>query len=536
MMRFIFTVALLTAGVLSAAISGLPARVAAETGSPVAGGTLIYGRGMDAVGLDPAHESDGESFKICDNVYECLVRFADDGTDVEPQLATSWTTSPDGKTWTFHLRRDVKFHCGHDFSADAVAYSIERQWGAREPRHEHYGVGGPYPFWGYLGMDDVLQSIDVLDPTTVRFQLSEPSAPFLSNLACNFAAIVCPHTATERGEEFFRHPCGTGPYRMTEWKRSEMITLEKFEDYWDYPPYLDRIVFRSIPDNSTRFFELLSGSIHMMDGIPPDDTSAIEGNRALKLLGAPGMNVAYLAMNLDHKPFDDPRVRRAVSHAIDKNAIVEGLYAGLAEIAVGPVPPNVFGAKPGLSDYDLDLDLARELLAEAGYPEGFETTLWAMSGPRPYMPQPVRLAQVLQSNLAAIGIHAKIVTYEWGTYLDRVHRGHHDMALLGWQADNGDPDNFLFVHFDKSAAVPPAGNIAFYRDERVHELLVGGQRTVDPELRLPLYHEAQELIHRDAPWVPLVHTMELAAMRHEVSGYRLHPTGRVLLSRVWLAR
>jgi peptide/nickel transport system substrate-binding protein len=274
----------------------------------------------------------------------------------------------------------------------------------------------------------------------------------------------------------------------------------------------------------------------MMDGIPPDDVAAIEKNRSLKLLGAPGMNVGYMAMNMDHEPFDNPVVRRAVAHAIDKKAIVEGLYANLADVAVGPVPPNVFGAHLGLSDLDYDQDLSRQLLEEAGYPQGFETTLWAMSGPRPYMPQPVRLAQVIQADLAAVGIHAKIVTFEWGTYLDRVHRGHHDLALLGWQADNGDPDNFLFVHFDKSAAVPPAGNIAFYRDERVHQLLVRGQQTVVPEQRLPIYQEAQEIIHRDAPWVPLVHVMELAAMRREVTGYRLHPTGRVLLTRVSVAR
>jgi peptide/nickel transport system substrate-binding protein len=299
---------------------------------------------------------------------------------------------------------------------------------------------------------------------------------------------------------------------------------------------LDRVVFRSIPENSTRFFELLSGSIQMMDGIPPDDVAAIERNRWLKLEGAPGMNVAYLAMNTEHEPFGSELVRRAVNHAIDKRAIATGMYAGLAEVAVGPLPPNVFGADPEAADYVFDQALARDLLREAGYPDGFETTLWTMSGPRPYMPQPMRVAQVIQADLAAIGVHARIVSYEWGTYLDRVHRGHHDLALLGWQADNGDPDNFLFVHFDKSAAVPPAGNIAFYRNERVHELLVQGQQTVNAVDRLPLYYEAQKIIHDDAPWVPLVHTMELAAMQRSVTGYVLHPTGRVLLSRVFLSK
>lgn len=507
----------------------------AQDSAPTPGGTLIYGRGMDAVGLDPAHESDGESFKICDNVYEGLVRFSDVDTEVEPCLATSWQTSDDGREWTFHLRPGVTFHCGDPLDAEAVAYTMQRQWGALEPRHPDYGVGGPYPFWGYLGMDDALAAVEVLDPTTVRFRLNEPTAPFLSNLACNFAAIVCPKDAREMGQEFFRNPCGTGPYRFVEWRRAEQIELARFDEYWGFPAYLDRVIFRSIPENSTRFFELLSGSIQMMDGIPPDDVQAIRKNRSLKLLGEPGMNVAYMAMNLDHAPFDNVLVRRAVSHAVDKESIVSGLYAGLADVALGPVPPNVFGADPNAQEYTYDQDLARELLAEAGYPQGFETTLWVMSGPRPYMPQPLRLAQVIQADLAAVGIHARLVSYEWGTYLDRVHRGHHDLALLGWQADNGDPDNFLFVHFDKSAAVPPAGNISFYRDERVHELLLNGQRTVVPAERLPIYVEAQELIHRDAPWVPLVHTMELAAMRQVVNGYRLHPTGRVLLSRVWMA-
>ncbi|MBZ0269285.1 ABC transporter substrate-binding protein [bacterium] len=524
----------LTCAATVALLLALPGTASAQAGVPTPGGTLIYGRGMDAVGLDPAHESDGESFKVCDNLYEGLVRFADDGTKVEPALATSWQTTADGRTWTFRLREGVTFHCGDPLDAAAVVYTFERQWGAAPERHPDYGVGGPYPFWGYLGMDDILESVEAVEPGAVRFRLKEPSAPFLSNLACNFATIVCPSDAHEHGQEFFRNPCGTGPFRFVAWKRADRIELARYYGYWGFAPYLEGIVFRSIPENSTRFFELLSGSIQMMDGIPPDDVQAIRKNRSLKLLGEPGMNIAYLAMNLDHEPLGNVLVRRAVAHAIDRNAIVDGLYAGLADAALGPVPPNVFGADPEPEDYPYDQERARALLAEAGYPEGFETTLWAMSGPRPYMPQPLRLAQVIQADLAAVGIHARIVSYEWGTYLDRVHRGHHDMALLGWQADNGDPDNFLFVHFDKSAALPPAGNISFYRDEQVHELLVQGQRTVDPAARVPLYVEAQRIIHRDAPWVPLVHTMELSAMRRGVDGYRLHPTGRVLLSRTWM--
>ncbi|MDP6530013.1 MAG: ABC transporter substrate-binding protein, partial [Gemmatimonadota bacterium] len=430
---------------------------------PQSGGTLIYGRGMDSVGLDPAHESDGESFKVCDNLFETLVRFAGSGTEIEPALAESWTVSEDGLRWEFQIRQGVRFHCGRRFDARAVLYSLERQWSARQPLHSDHGLGGPYPFWGYLGIDEILETIDSPAPGVVRFVLKEPSAPFLSNLACNFAAMVCSEDAHAAGEDFFRHPCGTGPFRFESWDRAETVVLRRNEEYWDHPPYLDRVVFRCLPENSTRFFELLAGSLHMMDGVPPDDVPAIRSNRALKLLGEPGMNVAYLAMNMDHSPFGDVRVRRAVNHAVDRAAIVRGLYGHLAVVADGPVPPNVFAAHPDPPSYEYAPERARELLVEAGYPDGFETTLWVMSGPRPYMPQPPRIAQAIQANLAGIGIRAKIVTFEWGTYLDRVHRGHHDMALLGWQADNGDPDNFLFTHFDPSAAVAPAGNIAFYR-------------------------------------------------------------------------
>ena len=517
----------------AAIVAGAEAGPAPEA-IPVRGGTLVYGRGPDTVGLDPAHESDGESFKVCDNLYEGLVRFADDGTAIEPALADTWEAAADGRTWVFHLRPGVTFHCGRPVDAAAVEYSLARQWSARKPRAADFEVGGPYPFWGYLGLDSVLESIDVVDPRTIRFRLTEPNAPFLANLACNFAAIVCPTHAHERGADFFRDPCGTGPFRFVSWAPGDSLVLARWDGYWSRSAYLDRIVFRSVPDNATRFFDLISGSLHMMDGLPPDDVAAIESDPSLELAKEPGMNVAYLAMNMDHAPFGDVQVRRALCHAIDKDRIVKSLYENLAQPAKGPLPPNVFGADPDLVDYTYDPALARELLAQAGYPDGFETTLWTMTAPRPYMPQPLALAQALQADLAGVGIRTKIVSFAWEAYLDHLHRGHHDLALLGWQSDNGDPDNFLFVHFDRTSAEPPAGNIAFYRDERVHELLREGRVATAPAERLRIYGEVQQLVHRDAPWVPLVHTMEMAALRANVRDFRLHPTGRVLLSRVWL--
>jgi peptide/nickel transport system substrate-binding protein len=497
--------------------------------------TLVYGRGMDSLGLDPAHESDGESFKVCDNLYETLVRFEDGGTGVEPHLAEKWSISKDGRDWEFTLRKGVQFHCGEPLNAAAVAYSLERQWGTRQPLHPAHGVGGPYPVWGYLGLDEVIEKVKVEGERKIRFRLREPCAPLLSHLASNFAAIVCPKDADRAGEDFFRQPCGTGPFQLVSWVPAESITLSRFEKYWGKAPRLDRVVFRSVPESSERFFELISGKIDVMDGIPPRDMKALQADPSIEVLGEPGMNVAYLAMNLEHEPFENELVRRAINHAVDKKEIVASVYGGLAIEAQGPLPPTVFAALPEPESYPHNPELAKSLLAEAGYPEGFETTLWTMANPRPYMPEPLRVAQSIQTQLAQVGVRAKIVSYDWGDYLDRIHRGHHDLALLGWQADSGDPDNFLYVHFDKTSAEPPAGNIAFYRGERVHELLLDGRRAMDPKDRLRVYREAQEIIHRDAPWVPLVHTKELAAHRKTVQGFRLHPTGRVLLASVWNA-
>jgi peptide/nickel transport system substrate-binding protein len=245
----------------------------------------------------------------------------------------------------------------------------------------------------------------------------------------------------------------------------------------------------------------------------------------LKLLSQAGMNVGYLAMNMDRPPFHLLKVRRAVNQAINKQALVDNLYQGLALPAVNPIPPTLWSYNESVEGYVYDPDEARRLLAEAGYPQGFKTTLWAMPVPRPYMPQPMKIAEAIQADLKRVGIQAEIVTFEWGTYLDKVQRGQHDMALLGWTGDNGDPDNFLYVLLDKNATAFPANNIAFYRSGPLHELLVDAQREVDPERRTDLYRKAQEIVHEDAPWVPLVHAAQTAALRTRVEGFQLHPTG-----------
>jgi len=262
-----------------------------------------------------------------------------------------------------------------------------------------------------------------------------------------------------------------------------------------------------------------------MDNLVPDFMPSIESDERLQLLSQPGMNVGYLAMNMDKNPFQKVAVRRAINHAVNKQSLVDNLYQGLALPAVNPIPPTLWGYNRDIAGYEYNPDKARQLLKEAGFPNGFKTTLWAMPVPRPYMPQPMKIAQAIQADLHAVGIEAELVTFEWGTYLDKVQRGQHDMALLGWTGDNGDPDNFLYVLLDKSAAELPANNIAFYRSDPLHEILVAAQLESDIQRRTDLYLKAQEIVFEDAPWVPLVHAAQTAAFKKIVKGFQLHPTG-----------
>jgi peptide/nickel transport system substrate-binding protein len=484
--------------------------------------TLVFGRGGDSVGLDPALETDGESFKVCDNIYETLVRFRREDTQVEPCLAERWNVSEDLLTWTFHLRQGVSFHDGTQLDADAVVFSLARQF---QPEHPYHRVEGAFQYWNSMSMSEIVRNVRKLDDYTVAIDLFRPNAPFLSNLAMNFCAIVSPAAVRKHGPDYPRHPVGTGPFQFVDWIKDDRIVLERNAAYWGTPPKLKRLVFQSIPENSVRLIALSQGSIDGMDNLVPDFVGSISSNPKLRLLSQPGMNVGYLAMNMDRQPFHLLKVRQAINHAVNKQSLVDNLYQGLGVPAVNPIPPTMWGYREETEGYAHDPGLARRLLSEAGYPNGFKTTLWAMPVPRPYMPQPLKIAQAIQADLQAVGIEAEIVSFEWGTYLDKVQRGQHDMALLGWTGDNGDPDNFLYVLLDKSATQFPANNIAFYRSEPLHEILVAAQLEVDTDRRAALYREAQEIVHQDAPWVPLVHSAQTAAFGRDVQGFSLHPTG-----------
>ncbi|MGE5703032.1 MAG: ABC transporter substrate-binding protein [Clostridia bacterium] len=508
--------------------SSQPAQPATPATEPAKEGPkqLIIGRGGDSVGLDPIQTDDGESSKVTMNVLETLVKYEPTNTNVQPGLAESWEVSPDGLTYTFKLRQGVKFHDGTDFNAEAVVWNFERWADKSHPFHNKDGyVYYNDMFGGYKGdKDHSIASVKAVDPYTVEFKLNRPVAPFLNNLGMYCFAISSPTAVQKFGDKYIENPVGTGPFKFVEWKRNDSITLEKNPDYWNKGlPKLDKLVFKVIPDNSARLTALNSGEIDMMDGLNPDDAQSVKDNKDLQIFLRPGMNVGFLGFNMEKKPFDNPKVREAIAYAINKPALIEAFFAGLGEPAVNPMPSSVWGYNDQIKDREFNLEKAKQLLAEAGFPNGFKSKFWAMPVPRPYMPDGQKIAEAIQQDLKKIGIETEIVSMEWATYLEKTKNGEQEMYLLGWIGDNGDPDNFLYVLLDKNNI--GSGNRSRYANEEVHKLLIAAQSEPSQEKRSEMYKKAQELIFNDIPIVPLAHATPPIAGKANITGYVPHPTG-----------
>lgn len=478
---------------------------------------LVFGRGGDSVSLDPAAVTDGESIKVTQNIFETLLEFSEQDTSVKAGLAKEWEVSEDGLTYTFKLQEGVKFHDGTDFNAEAVVKNFER-WSA----------GAKDAFYYYNSMfraedQDLITSVEATDEKTVVITLARPQAPFLKNIAMAAFGIASPTAFEENPDAFGDNPVGTGPFKFVEWKRNHSITVEKNAEYWQEGlPKLDKIIFRSIPDNSARLNALTTGEIDLADGINPSDAQQIKDNADLQLIERPSMNIGYLGLTATRAPFDNKLVRQAVNYAIDKQALVDAFYEGYANVAVNPMPPSVSGYNDEVTGYEYNPEKAKELLAEAGY-DGKEIELWAMPVPRPYMPDGQKIAEAIQKNLADVGIPAKIVTFEWATYLDKASKGEADAFLLGWTGDNGDADNFLYALLDEDNI--GSNNYSYYKNDEVHNLLIAAQSEVEEEKRNELYKQAQVIINEDAPWVNLAHSTPLLAAKKSVTGFVPHPTG-----------
>ena len=366
----------------------------------------------------------------------------------------------------------------------------------------------------------LLSSLTALDASTIRFTLTRPDAAFLEKLAYPAFGISSPANIKKYngGGDLIRNPVGTGPFRFEKWMPGDYITLKHNENYWGEKAKLDTLTYRVIKEAPARFLELKAGTIDGVDNLSPDDIAAAQADPNLAVYSRPPFNIGFLGINRAHKPFDDPRVRQAVAMAIAKAKLVKALYPPTAQVATQFVPPNIFGRTDALPDWQYDPKRAKELLAQAGFPNGFKTTLWVMAISRPYVPYPDRVGEVLQANLAEVGIQAEIVTYEWGTYLKKVYAGEADLFLNGWMADYPDATNFLDVFFGGGS-----DNSLGAKFPELTQLLQDAGATTDKNKRQALYNRANQFVHDNVPAMPLVHNSSALAFKKTVNGVRASP-------------
>lgn len=500
---------------------------------------LVFARGGDSESLDPSSTTDGESSRVTRQILETLLTFEEDSFELEPGLAHDWEVSDDGLNYTFYLEEGVTFHDGTDFNAEAVKTNFER-WA--DPEHEYgfadenyvYSMYGTM-FGGFQGDDGhVIEEINVVGDHEIEFVLSQPLGFFLQNMAMSYFGITSPAAFEEYGPEINENPVGTGPFQFVSWSKDDSIVLEKFENYRiDGMPKLDEVVFEVIPDNAARLIALRSGEIDIMDGLNPDDAAGIESEEGLELYTRAENNVGYVGFNTQKEPLDQVEVRQAINYAIDKQSIADALYAGYANTAKNMLPPSYMGYNDEVEAYEYDPERAQELLAEAGYEDGMEIELWTMPVARPYMPDPETVSEIVQNNLAEVGIEVEIVREEWAPYLEKTLQGEQEMFMLGWSGTNGDPDYFLSSLLHGSNV--GSSNRTFYQNDEVDELLDQAKRSVDQDERAAFYQEAQALISEDSPTATLVHSTPVLATTSDVLNYVPHPSTSESLAEVELA-
>ncbi|ART99731.1 ABC transporter substrate-binding protein [Yoonia vestfoldensis] len=511
-------------GVLTAALlasSALVTPAAAQTPA----GVLVVGQIAEPQALDPHAVTAVNDFRILMNIYDGLVRYASGTLEVEPALAESWTISEDGTVYTFTLREGVTFHDGSAFDAEAVVFNFDRMLKEDHPYHNT----GPFPLSFFFS---AVQQVEALDARNVRFTLNEPYAPFLSNLAYPTGLIVSPAAVMQHGADFGRNPSGTGPFRFAEWRSNEAVVITRNDDYWDGVAASEAVVFRPITDANTRVAEMLSGGIDMMVEVPPVALSQFQDAR-YQMVEQAGPHVWFLILNTKEGPFADKRVRQAANYAINKQALVNDVLEGTAEIAAGPTPPAFAWAyNETLEPYPYDPDRARALIAEAGA-EGATLTFYVTEGGSGML-DPVPMGTAIQADLAAVGFDVKIETYEWNTFLGRVNpgmEGKADMAQMAWMTN--DPDTLPFLAL-RTQAWPEEGgfNSGYYSNPEVDALLEAARVATDQEERARLYQEMQVIVQEDAPWVFVANWKQNAVTSAAVANFALEPSFFLLLKDV----
>lgn len=469
-----------------------------------------------------------------DTIFNRLVEFDAKSHRVVPSLATSWAVSADGLSYTFNLRQNVSFHITdyfrptRKFDADDVVFTFERMLNPDSPWYKSAPNG--YPHAQSLQLPKLIKAVVKVDDKTVRFDLNYPDATFLSKLTMGFASVYSAEYASKlqaagRQQDLNSKPVGTGPFVFKSYLKDSVVRYNINTLYFGKLPQISQLIYAITPDPSVRVQKLKSGECQIALGPKPQDVAANKDNPAVKPLQTPAFMTAFVALNSQKKPFDNVLVRQAINVVFDRSAYVKTVFDGMAVPATLPYPPTTWSYDKSIKPYPHDIARAKKLLTQAGYPDGFSTTIWARATGSASNPNPKAGAELLQADLAKIGIKAQVRLLEWGELIKRGKAGEHDLLFMGWSGDNGDPDNFLTPQFS-CAAVKSGTNFARYCDAKLDKLITDGLKVSDVKQRTKIYQSAQKLINDQALWLPLVYPTSYVLTRKEVSGYAVNPFGR----------
>ena len=531
----------------------------AEPAAPAEPKTFIFGRGGDSVQLDPSIVTDGESFRVTGQILEPLYQYEPGKTTPIPALATGCTANADSTEWTCALREGVKFHDGTDFNADAVLFNFDRWKFSDNPYHFESQVFEYYEYmWFGFDDDSVITAVEKVDDYTVKFVLGAPLAPFLANLAMDMFAISSPAAIEAAGENYGTPAAGavgTGPFKFVEWIEGDSITVEANEDYWAGAPTISEIIFRVIPDDSARFLALKAGDIHALEQAVVEDLASAEADPDLYVETRPALNTGYLAFNYKIKEFNDKNVRLAIYHAINRPGLIENFYGAYGEPAETFLPPLIWGKNTSITAYEYDPEVAKQYLADAGFPDGLTEvtvaedvvdaegtvlytagdkiplTLFYMPVTRFYYPSPEEIGTAMAADLANAGIIANLeLAGDWSTYLGLRRNGHlMGLYMLGWGGDNGDPDNFLNYFFGGLSSADEVKEAdareGWYANQEVATLLYNAAINPDQAERTALYEQVEQLLYDDVARIWIAHNNTPLIFSASVSGYIPQPVG-----------
>lgn len=464
---------------------------------------LSVATAYDAKSLDPIATNDVASSNIMCEIYENLVQW-NDKNQLVPLLAESFKQIND-RTYEFKLRKGIKFHNGEELKARDVKFSLTRA--AKAPIVAHI-VG-----------DIDIDSFVIPNDYTISFKTKNPITGFLSGLTHSAGSILNEKAVTSAGDSYAMNPVGTGPFKFVSWAKSNSLELARFDGYHGAKPKYSKMLIKVIPEPTNRIIELESGGVDIAYEVSATDLKRVQNDSNMQLLRVLDNSTAYLGFNTSKKPFNDVRVRQAISYAINTKGVVETVWRGIGRPAVGPVAPNVNYSDPSLKVHEYNVAKAKALLKEAGVPSGFSSTIWTNE-----KKERVDMATIIQSQLKEVGITVDIKVMEWGAYLSGLSKGEQDMFILGWTCQSLDPDMAVYSPFI-SANKGPGGNYSFFTDAKSDELINKARTMKDGPERKQMYFAIQNRIVEQAPWVFLMNGEQVVGASKSVQGFKPSPFG-----------